>query len=108
MRFMTMFYPGDPPIPVTEMTRAEFIHHHPRTPYRITDLVTGEYTEYPVPPDEVVCDSCNGDCGDTVVVLGEGLRGVCLKCAQEDWYPHCKECDPTRGEFGKGTRGLGR
>ncbi len=90
MKKMTMRYPGDPPMPVIEMSRNEFLDRYPRTPMVIHNLDTGERDMYPTPPNEIRCDFCNEDPGETVVVLGDGLRGYCLNCAKSNWYPHCK------------------
>ncbi len=75
MKTRTMHFPGDPPMRVTEMTRAEFLH-----------LVRA---------DEVLCDFCGRDPGAAMVMLaterGRILRGYCLECALYHWFPFCTE-----------------
>jgi hypothetical protein len=63
MKHYTLNYPGDPPLPVVEMTRQEFLAAHPRYPVTLTNLSTGESESYPMGPDEIRCDFCNGDPG---------------------------------------------
>ncbi len=97
MKTMTMRFPGDPPATVTEMTRAEFVARHPRSPIQMRDLETGWLLEeIPLGADEVICDLCSGDPGDTVVEMRSGrvMRGYCLACATESWYPHCEGAKP--------------
>lgn len=89
MKKFVMRYPGDPPLPVEELTRAEFLERFPRGPVRIT--AGSEVIEIPVDADEVICDWCNQDPSDVVVVYGDGLRGYCKPCAERQWYPYCQE-----------------
>lgn len=96
MKRYTMRYPGDPPCSVTEMTRAEFIERHPRGPVVVSDGDTGEVLEvHHFGADEVLCDLCGSDPGDAVVEMvtlgGRVVRGYCLPCAEESWFPYCKE-----------------
>jgi hypothetical protein len=82
---MTMRYEDDPPEPVVEMTRSEFLAAYPRTPVS----VNGELVFF-ASADEIACDGCNADPGDTVVTYGEpALRAYCLDCAWRSLYPHC-------------------
>jgi ribosomal protein S27E len=86
---MTMRYEDDPPEPVVEMTRAEFLKVCPRAPMDLNGtLVFFESA------DEVICDSCGKDPGGTVVTYGEPpMRAYCLDCARKEWYPYCTPAD---------------
>src|SRR4051812_39099822 len=97
MKLFIMKFPGDPPMAVTEITRAEFLALCPRQPIRLTNLVTGAYEEFPMGYNEIYCDFCNDDPGETVVTLAPAkdktriLRGYCLPCAKKMWYRYCTE-----------------
>lgn len=91
MKHFIMNYPGDPPENVTLMNRQEFKAAHPRTPWKISDLSTGEVLkEIPIDEDEVICDLCNADPIDTIYVIGTG-RGYCGQCAKECVLDYCQE-----------------
>ena len=96
MKIRTMRYPGDPPAKVTEMTRTKFLERHPRQPIRLRDLNTGEIlSEESMGADEIWCDLCSADPGETVVEAvwenGSVVRGYCLTCATRSWFPYCSE-----------------
>ena len=84
-------YPGDPPAEVVKMTRGEFLAAYPRGPIVISFPGSVEPDEvYPMEPDQIQCDLCGADPGDTTYVL-YGTRGYCPRCADEHIKPYCKE-----------------
>lgn len=91
MILYTMLYPGDPPLEVLRMSRAEFLAAHPRRPIEIGTLgPDGEYIlkeQIPMAPDEIICDFCNADPGDEVWVYN-GMRGYCRACAKQQWFEY--------------------
>lgn len=97
MKQYVMRYPGDPPMNVYEMTRAEFLLLCPRRPIVLEGWGGPEgYSreEIPVEPDCICCDFCNADPGDTVYAYGNAATGslsraYCPKCAKEHWLPYC-------------------
>jgi hypothetical protein len=84
----TMRYRDDPPMKVTTMSVEEFVQLYPRMPV----LFNGEPI-FETTPREIICDDCNEDITDTVVIYGDGLRGYCLKCAQKICFPYCDPPD---------------
>ena len=91
-----MNYPGDPPVEVVEMTRAEFLEAYPRHPIVFTSVEPDgsiKRKEYQVGPDDIQCDLCCADPGETVWVLrlGTVVRGHCADCARQGWLPYCEE-----------------
>ena len=72
------------------MTRAEFLQAYPREPIKIMtgdSLATLEVTaEFPVGADEIACDACSADPGDTVFV--DGGRAMCLQCFETYIRPY--------------------
>lgn len=96
MRRMICKYPGDPPVEVVEMTRAEFLARFPDRGTTITSagpdgVVTSEY--YAAPPDAIYCDSCNDDPGSTVYLYA-GSRGYCPDCFRDSLEEYCKPAEP--------------
>lgn len=88
MRVMTMYYPGDPPQLVQEMSRAEFLAIHPRTPLLIVG--GGKVQLSAIPADLIVCDCCSAEItGDAVFVVCES-RGYCHQCATQYVIPHIR------------------
>lgn len=91
-------YPGDPPATFVEMTRTEFLRRHPRAPFVITDLTTGEREELPMGLDEIACDLCSIDPGDTVYVLYYGRGGCRGYCGQCFHSRHARYCTPKENQ----------
>lgn len=87
MKSMILRYPGDPPANAIEMTRSEFLSVYPREPIRVYSEVGVKET--PMKPDEIYCDTCNQDPGDYLLVLYDGQKAVCRKCADAAYLPHC-------------------
>jgi len=88
MRRYTMRYPGDPAMQVMEMSRQEFLEAFPRTPTQLIDLGTGEVLErIEYGPDEIICDLCDGDPGDTVFLVGP--KGICRSCFEKRLKRYC-------------------
>jgi hypothetical protein len=86
MKRMLWQYPGDPVAVCVEMTRAEFLTAHPREPLRL--IADGKVTECALGSDEIICDFCDADPGDTTYVLYNGLKGICPACFQRVVKPH--------------------
>ncbi len=82
MKHFKFRYPGDPTQPAVLMSRREFLVEHPRSPIVVTDLDTGEREEFPIPKDMIVCDVCNDEIEDEVLVIA-GSMGYCPKCVAE-------------------------
>ena len=85
-----MNYPSDPPVRIKEMTRGEFLKECPRTPITLTDMSTGIVETYPIDPDDIRCDLCNADPGDTVY-LHSTNTAYCKVCFLEFHLPYCEK-----------------
>jgi hypothetical protein len=90
MRYFIVRYPGDPPLPVTEMSRAEFLERFPREPVTITRVINEHTYIERYHSDAIVCDFCNDDPGDTVYVYAS-FYGICAACFKRRISPYCTE-----------------
>jgi hypothetical protein len=88
MKTFILRYEDDPPMPVVLMTRPEFLAAYPRRPIRLSSLDGTRVTEIPVGEDEIACDHCNADPGETIYVYA-GLRSYCQKCYEKCWARYC-------------------
>ena len=90
MIFYDMQYPGDPPSVVIEMTRPEFQERFRPSQWTMTSESGTE--SFPVGREEISCDLCGADPGDTIFVWlygTGGCRGYCRACFQESKAPYC-------------------
>jgi hypothetical protein len=83
-------YPGDPPIEVLELTRAEFLEMFPDRSITITgfDPSTGLTEGHYFPMDEICCDLCNADPGE-VIYLYAGTHARCKTCFEQNLKRYC-------------------
>jgi hypothetical protein len=89
-------YPGDPPSQIIEMTRAEFQQGFRPSHWTISDLDGGNASTGVIEPEDIRCDSCNDNPGDTVYVwiYGRGgCRGYCKTCFDERFKKHCTKLE---------------
>jgi hypothetical protein len=89
-----MTYPGDPPSQVIEMTRAEFQADFRPSHWTLSDPSGDNVTTFPVGMEDIQCDGCNVDPGDTIFVwlYGRGgCKGYCQDCFNELFKEHCTQ-----------------
>ena len=91
MQKYTLLFPGDPPITVLRLSRAEFLRRFPRSPVQIETHVEGHTYIEKIELDEgyVHCDFCNDDPGEEVWVYHD-CKGYCRKCAERQWFPYLR------------------
>ena len=83
---------GDPVSEIIEMKRAEFQERFRPSQWTMSDLNGGNIATIPVGLDDINCDDCNLDPGDTIFVwmYGEGgCRAYCTSCWEENFKKHC-------------------
>jgi hypothetical protein len=85
-------YPGDPPVEVLELSREEFLKLCPREPITLTsfDPVSGtiEKESFPMGFDEIYCDLCNEDPGETIYLYAR-TQARCKSCYNKALKRYC-------------------
>lgn len=93
MTSYTMRYPGDPPDTVYEMNREKFLLEFPRVLMLIRDMSTSKVwpalESIPIGVDEIYCDFCNDDPGDTVFLWDHGHKAYCRNCFESNLARYC-------------------
>lgn len=92
MKTYNMQFPGDPVLPVEELSITEFLTKYPRTPIVISrGDIQGEMKVVeiiPMAPNDIECDCCGDDITSGVVTVVGRTRGYCEKCADEWVRPY--------------------
>lgn len=79
-------YPGDPVSTAQLLFGAEF---QARNPNRyIAVIAGGTETRIPIPPNEIVCDQCNGDVSDVDPCINTDHSLYCWTCGHEQVLRH--------------------
>lgn len=79
MQAFSWLYPGDPPDVCFVMNREEFLEAFPRQPIRIHQ--GGVTKEISMQPNDVWCDLCGQDPGNSIYVIHKGRKAYCSDCA---------------------------
>ena len=90
MKTLIMRYPGDPPVKVEVMNRAEFFERFPPSE-RCMWIGTPEEPRKEVVPfgETICCDFCNNDPGNLLYLIGE-TRAYCSTCFKKLHERYCK------------------
>lgn len=89
MRLFILRYPGDPELPLVEMSRKQFQFLFPDRKITWT-FGDGSTQVTPIDPEDIACDACSADPENTIYLLN-GSRAYCTACYTTRLAQHCEE-----------------